>query len=234
MCGETPSGVLPLMRRPPPSSGSPVEPTGFAGRLEEVVRRLGTQRNAARAGNISVDSLARYLRAENQPPFPVVVRMATAAGISLDWLATGKSTSGEGAADLEDAVWFQPREDATTPSRDEACPVIAMSRGWLTGTLKLDPEQAALLPVRGDSMAPTLRTEDVALVDCQDRQIDHEDLYALRVSERLLIKRVQVLPTGRLRVCSDHPDYEAFEVPADGLDQQIQVHGQVVWIGKRP
>ena len=38
-----------------------------------------------------MDSLARYIRGENVPPFDVAARLCLAAGRSLEWLATGNT-----------------------------------------------------------------------------------------------------------------------------------------------
>lgn len=37
-----------------------------------------------------MDSLQRYLRGENMPPFDVVARLCIAAGARMEWLATGE------------------------------------------------------------------------------------------------------------------------------------------------
>lgn len=220
--------------RAPDNPPAPKETTGFPERLHEVVMRLGTQRQAARAGGISVDSLARYLRGKNHPPFPVVARMAKAAGISLDWLA-GNEHAGKFRNASDSMVRLHPREPAPATAEARDKPLLAIHRDWLEEAMGVDPDQLVLLTVRGDSMAPTLADGDWVLVDCKTTRIDHEDLYVLEVSGRLLIKRVQPLSNGRLQVCSDHPHYAPFEVPTDEQPEQIQVHGRVIsCLCKRP
>ncbi len=39
---------------------------------------------------VSTDALARYIRGENMPAFEIAARLCLAAGVSLEWLATGK------------------------------------------------------------------------------------------------------------------------------------------------
>jgi transcriptional regulator with XRE-family HTH domain len=39
---------------------------------------------------VSTDSLQRYLRGEVRPPIDALVRLAEAAGVSVEWLATGR------------------------------------------------------------------------------------------------------------------------------------------------
>lgn len=38
---------------------------------------------------VSTDSLQRYIREENMPPFDAAARLCAAAGVRMEWLATG-------------------------------------------------------------------------------------------------------------------------------------------------
>jgi hypothetical protein len=40
---------------------------------------------------VSTDSLQRYIREDNMPPFDAAARLCAAAGVSMEWLATGES-----------------------------------------------------------------------------------------------------------------------------------------------
>jgi hypothetical protein len=62
----------------------------FHDRLRLVADALGTRREAAEIGGVSLDAIIRYLRGENQPGFLIISRMCEAAGYSMHWLATGK------------------------------------------------------------------------------------------------------------------------------------------------
>lgn len=59
-------------------------------RIDAVCRLIGTKKDAANIGGISNDMLHRYVRGEvKQPRFRPLVAMCMAAGVSVEWLATG-------------------------------------------------------------------------------------------------------------------------------------------------
>lgn len=109
-----------------PKNSMPSNPVSreFVDRLRVVMDRLGTRRQAAEIGGISLDAVIRYLRGENQPGFIVISRLAEAAGTSMHWLATGQgemenyaavmnsSVRGipvSGFAESKDAGWYVPQ-----------------------------------------------------------------------------------------------------------------------------
>jgi len=65
---------------------------GFESRISAAIDALGTRKNAANLLGVSVDSLSRYMRGDNTPPFDVMARLCAAANLSLDWLATGQES----------------------------------------------------------------------------------------------------------------------------------------------
>ncbi|RME80561.1 MAG: S24 family peptidase [Zetaproteobacteria bacterium] len=56
-----------------------------------------------------------------------------------------------------------------------------------------------------------------------------DSVYALRLDDDLVVKRVQRLGGGRLRLVSEHPAYPPIEVGAG----EAEVLGRVVWSGVR-
>jgi len=65
---------------------------GFESRISAAIDTVGTRKKAANLLGISVDSLSRYTRGDNTPPFDVMARLCRAANLSLDWLATGQES----------------------------------------------------------------------------------------------------------------------------------------------
>jgi transcriptional regulator with XRE-family HTH domain len=96
---------------------------GWGERIAEAASCLGTRKNAAEIMGVSADSLARYIREENTPPFSNVAALCLSTGASLEWLATGggemriadRIESGEpqplNATTLIDAVVGNPHSD---------------------------------------------------------------------------------------------------------------------------
>jgi len=55
----------------------------------------------------------------------------------------------------------------------------------------------------------------------------------VRLDDSLLVKRLQRLPGGQIKVISDNTSFEAFTVPVEKLDGEFSIIGTVVWAGRR-
>lgn len=85
----------------------------------------------------------------------------------------------------------------------------------------------SVVPVVGDSMIPDLRDGDLALIDHTETSLVDSELYAVRFSDTVHIKRVQHLPHGKVRLLSKNKNYLPVEITypfADG----VEVVGRVV------
>lgn len=103
---------------------------------------------------------------------------------------------------------------------------------WLRSVTAAPLDELTIIPVDGDSMEPTLRTGDHALVDLTQRRPSRKDgLYVIRTDGGLQVKRVSAHPTsGRLVIGSDNPAYESY---ADVDPAAVEILGRVIWIGRR-
>jgi peptidase S24-like protein len=117
-------------------------------------------------------------------------------------------------------------------SDDQQQGLMLFRMPWLKSVTAASLEQLAIIPVDGDSMEPTLRTGDHALVDLTQRQPRRKDgLYALRSGGGLQVKRVSAHPaTGKLAIKSDNPAYESY---ADVDPESVEILGRIIWIGRR-
>ena len=60
-----------------------------------------------------------------------------------------------------------------------------------------------------------------------------DGIYLMRSGDALLVKRLQFLPDGEIRVISDNPAYEPFTVhPSDG-ESDFNIVGRIVWAGRK-
>ncbi len=78
------------------------------------------------------------------------------------------------------------------------------------------------LPVRGDSMEPTLTEDD--MVVCDIGGWDGDGIYVLRMNDSSLVKRVSMRPGG-YRVISDNKAYEPFDT--DPERDKVSIVGRV-------
>jgi phage repressor protein C with HTH and peptisase S24 domain len=103
---------------------------------------------------------------------------------------------------------------------------------WLRAVTTAPIEELAVIEIDGDSMEPTLRSGDHALVDrteCRPRQKD--GLYVIRADGGLQVKRVSAHPvSGFLTISSDNPAYRSY---ADIRPNDVAIIGRVIWIGRR-
>ncbi|HEY1505743.1 MAG TPA: helix-turn-helix transcriptional regulator [Stellaceae bacterium] len=107
---------------------------------------------------------------------------------------------------------------------------IAFDTSWLRQTLNVDPKRAAVITAIGDSMYPTIASGDLLIVDLSvDRVLDNA-IYALRFGDALSVKRVQLRPSGGLRIISDNTKYAPDELGPDAV-ADLHVIGRIIWHG---
>jgi phage repressor protein C with HTH and peptisase S24 domain len=103
---------------------------------------------------------------------------------------------------------------------------------WLRAVTAAPFDELAVIEIDGDSMEPTLRSGDHALIDrteCRPRQKD--GLYVIRVDGGLQVKRVSAHPvTGLLTISSDNAAYRSY---GDIRPSEVVIIGRVIWIGRR-
>jgi phage repressor protein C with HTH and peptisase S24 domain len=110
---------------------------------------------------------------------------------------------------------------------------LAFKREWITRELRAKPDNLLLIYVQGESMVPTLNPGDVILMERYDRLSVSDGIYAIRMGNALLVKRLQFIPNRGLLVTSDNPAYKPFEVKVGEGSEDIQIIGRVVWAGRR-
>lgn len=112
--------------------------------------------------------------------------------------------------------------------------MLMFKESWVRHELGARPQDLYLIRVSGDSMEPTLRAGDVILVNRKANRPDREGVYILRMNGMLVVKRLQALPGGMVRVISDNAAFSSFDVTKSELEaDDIVVVGRVVWIGRR-
>ena len=104
---------------------------------------------------------------------------------------------------------------------------------WLDIERRPARKDRCLISMEGDSMEPTLRTGDILLVDRRDVTAQREGIYILRADNALLVKRLQRFPGHRIKVSSDNPAYQPFELDLKQQTDEFAIIGRVVGIGRR-
>ena len=104
----------------------------------------------------------------------------------------------------------------------------AFRKEWLHRVTS-SPRQVILMVVEGDSMAPTICQGDTVLIDVGRRHIYPGRIYALGIDDTIMIKRLDPMMDGSVRVISDsRADY-----PPQIVDRRtLRVIGQVIWYAR--
>lgn len=110
---------------------------------------------------------------------------------------------------------------------------LMFQESWIRFELGARPDDLCLIRVSGDSMEPTLRAGDVILVNRQACKPDREGIYILRIGDMLLVKRLQAIPGGKVKVTSDNQAFDAWTISLDDAGGDVIIVGRVVWSGRR-
>lgn len=230
--------------------------SGFHTRLRLILDRWqGSEASFARAAGVSQTGLNRIAQG-GFPTLPVLVAIADTAGVSVEWLATGRGTEtalGDAQAsdtaavamdtlgnpvDIADFV-FIPRFNVKAAAGHGSAladgkPPLAMAfrRYWVEHYLRVNPRDLAVISVKGDSMEGVLNDRDTILVNQADNR-PGAGLYVLRMDGELFVKRLQRLPEGRLEVSSANEAYRPFTIDMAAPPSDFEIIGRVVWVGRQ-
>ncbi|MFG6104894.1 LexA family transcriptional regulator [Leptothoe sp. EHU-05/26/07-4] len=190
------------------------EPDDFPSRLKKVVGDKSI-RSFARECGFSDTVLRQYLSGNSEPTRPVLLAIARAADVSLEWLAAGQT-----ATDVLAKKYIYKE-------------TLAFEAGWLQAEFPNSFENLLLTQVKDESMEPTLKRGDLILVDTTDRALDAIDhgIYLLKLEDRILIKRLQYWVNNKMQMLSDNPTYKNFAIDLSENSSGLSIMGKVVWVG---
>lgn len=211
----------------------------FRQRLRLIMQQFGSVADLAQAVEVSDNAIYKWVSGRGQPSIVSLVNLAKAAGVSVEWLVTGRGPRAKTKGDSQPMV--EAQEFVSMPRHavriaGSRAPVqssqivdhVKFRMDWVVRTLNAQPKNLALIEAVGDSMTPTVSEGDLVLVDLHEARFKHDGLYVLRSENALSVKRVQRQPDGSLAVRSDNPAYEPIIVSADS----ITLLGRVLWLGR--
>jgi transcriptional regulator with XRE-family HTH domain len=101
-------------------------------------------------------------------------------------------------------------------------------KDWLTQTVT-SSKNAILVGVTGNSMEPTIYNGDVVMIDTGRTHIYEGEMYALRMDNTVMIKRLSHRPGDKVIIMSDNKkEYPPYETER----KNIHVLAQVVWYAR--
>ena len=198
---------------------------------------------------VSKGSLGFYERDENLPNTDVALKICSTAGVSIEWLLTGKGSMqmdspqiGQAAPMLVcppsdnggiDIVWInrlKARLSAGGGSFEvetECNGKFAFRSDWIHR--KGQPEAMVLMEVSGDSMAPDICDKDMVLIDQSQNELVAGGIFAIGIEETIMVKELDVEP-GTLLIRSKNKDYDPIRIPrGSDIERNIRIIGRVIW-----
>lgn len=168
-----------------------------------------------------------------------VVQIASAANVSIDWLLTGIKPSQEIALQNNDMVYV-PHYDVRASAghgqlveSEEVTGEVAFKRDWLRRFV-INVDRVGVIEAAGDSMRSAsgdgINDGDLLLVDNSVQSFMRNGVYVLEINGYLMVKRLELLINGGLRVMSDNPAYKDQEVGPNDV-MSLRILGFVFWHG---
>lgn len=166
-----------------------------------------------------------------------ILEYARAFRVTPEWLMFGRGADGalpEVPPAGHDLVpVYNVQASAGNGSQVDAEYVVerlAFPPDYLRRITKANPKDLAIIGVKGDSMLPTLKDDDVVMVDLGKRDLSWGGIFVIRVDgDGLLVKRVSMgSQRGMFKIVSDN----AAAFPAvERHAEDVEVIGRVVWYG---
>lgn len=238
-----------------PNMSSKLSIDEIGARINAVSDYVGGKRALSHLTGIHETGLHRYIRGDNLPSLEAIQRLAEGGGVSLNWLLFGEGEMVPGARAGSAVAGAPLKKSPKTVEPDYAfIPVfeiragaghgvviddehvvdtLAFKRAWVRKELGASPADLVLIYVQGESMEPTLREGDVILLNrAAISSPPREGIYALRIGNNLLVKRLQALPSGVIQATSDNRAYGPLDLSSE-YSENWEIIGRVVWVGRR-
>lgn len=164
----------------------------------------GGRDKAAKIVGRSVNSMDNWRKDGSALRLIDALTLAKEAKVTLDWVATGHDRRPD-LPPLEGAEADYVRIEVYGAGEDNALaklsfqPPAAYWQGWLDEA-GIAPETCAVVMVQDEGMAPEIGSGDMVLVDRARTAIESGGVYALVRQHAVLVRRVQVMVDGGVRI----------------------------------
>ncbi|MBA4783386.1 MAG: helix-turn-helix domain-containing protein [Rhizobiales bacterium] len=211
---------------------------------ERLVKVRGTKKREEFCQEIGMKPVTygTYETGARKVPIEFLVLLRDKLEIDLNWLVTGDSATDAAArsgARLGENLVSIPRYAVQAAAgsgalvqEEGAENFLVVSAAWLAALAPAGARVAAL-EAAGDSMYPTITDGDLIFINLnfQKRELSNGGIFVITVSDRTMVKRLQVMRNGDIKITSDNPHYEPENIPAEEAQESIIVHGKVFWAG---
>jgi transcriptional regulator with XRE-family HTH domain len=217
----------------------PMMSSGWKERLSAAIRDSGkSQRAVAMSAGKASGYLTGILREGKEPGVAGLQAICDAIPVSLTWVLHGTD-------DVATLPALPPSDDQAlipvfdiqasagpgliAPDHEMIAESVSLPVTYLRHITTTHPRHLCLIGVKGDSMLPTLKQDDLVMLDTTKTSLGYDGLFVLEMDGALHVKRVtRGSQTGVVRIISDNAaHYPTYERAA----HEIQVKGKVVWKG---
>ena len=168
-------------------------------------------------------------------PFDACIKASEEFNVSLDFLVYGKEKNTLPSDQIQ-VPFYEVSAAAGSGAlvlSEEVRSLVSFDTSFLRNELHVDPKQIFLMLVSGDSMTPTLNNNAVIMIN-QEIDSFNDDVYVIRIDGSLLVKRLQILPNGVIKVKSDNKDYDTYEInKKDFESSDYELIGRVIWSAQK-
>jgi len=232
-------------------NGANISYPGLSERLMQCVRNAGSASTLAYKLGVSQFHFNAMLDGIGSPTDEQISKIAALSNVSVEWLKHGnesyaqeKSLATPRLAEptrkgyshnhsvkptLKGDLIQIPVMSAVASAghgavvlKEEVHEFMALSSAMVR-TLKLSADEAFIIYARGESMEPKIRGGEPLICSKAERHLKAGDgIYVVRLEGDILVKHVQRLPGGKVRIFSENTSYAPFEVTLnDGVDFAI-------------
>ncbi|MFT9091538.1 MAG: S24 family peptidase [Gluconacetobacter sp.] len=203
-----------------------------AERLKIAVRQAGGNSHIATIAGMHVGTLNNYIAGRDMKA-SAMIALAKACRVSLDWLAEGvgsMESEGDAAAfpahqafvaanqNVVDVRYYDVRASAGFGllNDEKPKPIIIQIFKAILDKVNVHPNDAIIIHANGDSMVPTINSDDALVVDTR-RSSSLSGVYVMVLNGQLLVKRLSLRADGSIRISSDNTIYPPDEVPLENV-----------------
>lgn len=203
-------------------------------RIRELEKRFKNRQAAAEAVGRSRSTFQDWGNGERDPSFVGMARLAQATNTSLDEIAFGlkpvKLTDDQ-TVDIPRLSQILVGEPGNWLDGQNIAGYVPFDRRSIYETLgDINPENLAITTVFGDSMHPTITSDDILFIDLSVTQILDNALYAMQWDDALVVKRIQRRPEGAT-IISDNKNYENQVIDPEKVEK-LNIIGVIKWMTK--
>lgn len=170
----------------------------FAGRFALLVKEFGSRYRLAKASGVSESTLQQYSDQELPPRSDILIKLAHAANVSIEWLAAGQGEMRAAVqlpgATFADVAMIELRDIHAALHMEQIRAFFPFSRWWLENRLGISEPKELMLIEADQDLPPEIRKMDLLLVDLSsgNKLPRGEGLYVFSGPTGLALRRVEI------------------------------------------